>query len=90
MQQEIIIGRKSENLEQGYVFAPYVPMNIQPQVHVYESKTTRIKRKINKLFNLGKDYTNDTFLPNKTIQSRYSTKIINTKLYGVITVPNRS
>ena len=85
MQQEIIIGRKSENLEPGYVWAPYVPMNIQAQVHGYESKTTKIKRKINKLFGLKRDIS-DTFHPNKVIQSRYSTKSINPKLYKVITV----
>ncbi len=88
MSDKVILGSKSN--EQGYVFAPYIPMNVQSQVHVYESKNIRIKRKINKLFNLGKDYTTDNFLPNKTIQSRYSTKTINPKLYGVITVSNGS
>ena len=89
MQEKVLLGRKLENLEPGYVWAPYVPMNIHPKVHGYESKTTRIKRKINKLFGLKRDIS-DTFHPNKVIQSRYSTKSINPKLYKVITVSDKA
>lgn len=85
MSDSVIIARKSTEIEPGYVWAPYIPMNIQAQVHGYESKTTKIKRKINKLFGLKRDIS-DTFHPNKVIQSRYSTKSINPKLYKVITV----
>ena len=89
MSDSVIIARKSTEIEPGYVWAPYVPMNIQAQVHGYESKTTKIKRKINKLFGLKRDIS-DTFHPNKVIQSRYSTKSINPKLYKVITVSDKA
>lgn len=85
MSDSVIIARKSSEIEPGYVWAPYIPMSIQAQVHVYKSKNIRIKRKINKLFDLKRDI-DDTFRPNQAIQSRYSTKSINPKLYKVITV----
>ena len=74
------IGRKS-NLEPGYVFAPYIPITV-----TVDSSTRRYirRRKIRKILNLKDDDSLDVFLPNKSIMSRYSKKIINNKYYGVI------
>lgn len=79
------IGRKS-NLEPGYVFAPYIPMsNITVTV---DSSTRRYirRRKIRKILNLKDDDSLDVFPLNKSIMSRYSKKIINSKYYGVIEI----
>lgn len=79
---EILVGGKSEELNPGYVFAPYIPITV-----TVDSSTRRYIRirKIRKILNL-KD--NDTFLPNKSIMSRYSKKIINNKYYGTIEIKN--
>ena len=78
------IGRKS-NLEPSYVFAPYIPMSV-----TVDSSTRRYIRrgKIRKILNLKDDDSLDVFLPNKSIMSRYSKKIINNKYYGVIEIKN--
>lgn len=76
------IGKKS-NLEQGYVWAPYIPINTTSVISGYTSKNTIRKRKISKIFNLGLD-VKDEFSPSKSITSRYSTKTINSKYYGTI------
>jgi hypothetical protein len=78
---EIVIGRKSDSLlEQGYVFAPYIPIQTTSIVSGYDSKNINRKRKINKIFGLG------DFSPSKSITSRYSTKTINSKYYGTIEI----
>ena len=82
----MVIGKKS-SLEQGYVYAPYIPMTTTSVVSGYTSKNVSRKRKINKIFNLGLDIK-DEFLPSKSIMSRYSKKIINTKYYGTIEIKN--
>ena len=46
-----------------------------------------IKRKINKIFDLGLDIK-DEFSPSKSIMSRYSKKVINPKFYGTIEIKN--
>lgn len=76
------IGKKS-NLEQGYVWVPYIPINTTSVISGYTSKNTIRKRKISKIFNLGLD-VKDEFSPSKSITSRYSTKTINSKYYGTI------
>ena len=78
------IGKKS-NLEQGYVWAPYIPINTTSVISGYTSKNTIRKRKISKIFNLGLD-VKDEFSPSKSITSRYSTKTINSKYYGTIEI----
>jgi len=80
------IGKKS-NLEQGYVWAPYIPINTTSVISEYTSKNTIRKRKISKIFNLGLD-VKDEFSPSKSITSRYSTKTINSKYYGTIEIKN--
>jgi len=80
------IGKKS-NLEQGYVWAPYIPINTTSVISGYTSKNTIRKRKISKIFNLGLD-VKDEFSPSKSIMSRYSTKTINSKYYGTIEIKN--
>ena len=82
----MLIGKKS-NLEQGYVYAPYIPMTTSQVIVGYGFKNISRKRKINKIFDLGLDIK-DEFSPNKSIMSRYSKKIINTKYYGTIEIKN--
>ena len=82
----MIIGKKS-NLEQGYVFAPYIPLTTTSVISGYTSKNVSRKRKINKIFDLGLDIK-DEFSPSKSITSRYSTKNINSKYYGTIEIKN--
>jgi hypothetical protein len=85
---EVIIGRKSDSLiEQGYVYAPYIPVQTSSVISGYDSKNTNRKRKINKIFDLGLDIK-DEFSPSKSITSRYSTKNINSKYYGTIEIKN--
>jgi hypothetical protein len=82
----MIIGKKS-NLEQGYVFAPYIPMTTTSVISGYTSKNVSRKQKINKIFDLGLD-VKDEFSPSKSIMSRYSKKIINNNFYGTIEIKN--
>ena len=49
------------------------------------SKRVNRKRKINKIFDLGLDIK-DEFSPSKSIMSRYSTKMINSKYYETIKI----
>ena len=77
------IGKKSDTLESGYVFMPYIIQNI---VNVMESnKITRMK-KLNKIYKKDREIKGDVFSPSKSIQSRYSKKIVNNNFYGVLTV----
>jgi hypothetical protein len=80
------IGKKS-SLEQGYVYAPYIPMTTTSVISGYTSKNTTRKRKINKIFDLDLDIK-DEFSPSKSITSRYSKKIINNRFYGAIEIKN--
>ena len=79
------IGKKGSSLEQGYVYAPYIPMTTTSVISGYTSKNTTRKRKISKIFDLGLDIEDD-FSPSKSIMSRYSTKTINSKYYGTIEI----
>ena len=86
----MLIGRKSDSLEPGYVYAPYIPMQTSATVlSGYNSKNIIRKKKINKIFNLGLDIK-DEFSPSKSITSRYSTKTINSKYYGTVVVNNQA
>jgi hypothetical protein len=80
------IGKKG-SLEQGYVFAPYIPMTTTSVISGYTSKNVIRKRKISKIFDLGLD-VKDEFSPSKSITSRYSKKIINNNFYGTIEIKN--
>ena len=82
----MLIGKKS-SLEQGYVYAPYIPVTTTSVISGYTSKNVSRKRKINKIFDLGLD-VKDEFSPSKSIMSRYSKKIINAKYYGTIEIKN--
>ena len=79
------IGKKGSSLEQGYIYAPYIPMTTTSVVSGYTSKNVIRKRKISKIFDLGLDIK-DEFSPSKSITSRYSTKTINSKYYGTIEI----
>ena len=81
------IGKKVSSLEQGYVYAPYIPMTTTSVISGYTSKNTTRKRKISKIFDLGLDIEDD-FSPSKSIMSRYSKKIINNNFYGTIEIKN--
>ncbi len=50
----MLVGKKG-SLEQGYVWAPYIPMTTSQVVVEYGSKNVNRKRKINKIFDLGLD-----------------------------------
>jgi hypothetical protein len=80
----MLIGKKS-SLEQGYVYAPYIPMTTTSVISGYTSKNISRKRKINKIFSLDLDIK-DEFSPSKSIMSRYSKKIINNRFYGAIEI----
>jgi hypothetical protein len=83
---DIILGRKSDNLiESGYVLASYIPVQTSTVVHGFRSKKTNRKLKINKVFGLGLDIS-DEFSPTKTISSRYSTNTISSNYYSVIEI----
>ena len=75
------IGKKS-SLEQGYVFAPYIPMTTSANIVEYGSKKISRKRKINKIFDLGLSI-DDEF--SKTM-SRYSKKTIVANYYKTIKI----
>lgn len=82
---DIILGKKSGGvIEQGYVFAPYIPVQNSAVVHGYNSKRTNRKRKINRIFDLGLNIK-DEFSPNP-ISSRYSTKNISSNYYRTIEI----
>lgn len=76
---------KKSSLEQGYVYAPYIPMTTTSVISGYTSKNLSRKIKINKIFDLGLD-VKDEFSPSKSIMSRYSKKIINAKYYENIEI----
>ena len=78
---------QKSSLEQGYVWAPYIPMTTSQVIVEYGSKNTSRKRKINRIFNLSLDIK-DGFSPSKSIMSRYSKKIINNNFYGNIEIKN--
>jgi len=80
----MLIGKKG-NLEQGYVYAPYIPMTTSQVIVGYGFKNISRKRKINKIFDLGLDIK-DEFSPNKSVMSRYSKQVINSKYYGTIEI----
>lgn len=71
MEQKIQIGKKSSNLEPGYVWTPYIPKTTTSVVSGYTSKNTSRMKKINKIFNLGLDIKDSLFTKN-SIASRYS------------------
>ena len=83
----MLIGRKSDSLiEPGYVYAPYIPMTTSQVIVDYgSSKRVNRKKKINKIFDLGLDIK-DEFSPSKSIKSRYSKKMVNSKYYGTIEI----
>ena len=71
MKQKIQTGKKSSNIEPGYVWAPYIPMTTTSVISEYTSKNKSRMRKINKIFNLGLDIK-DNWFQKKSIASRYS------------------
>jgi hypothetical protein len=77
------IGKKRGSLEQGYVFAPYIPMTTSANIVEYGSKNISRKRKINKIFDLGLS-VDDEF--SSKIMSRYSKKTIVANYYKTIKI----
>lgn len=82
----MLMGKKS-SLEPGYVYAPYIPITTTSVISGYTSKNLGRKRKINKIFDLGLD-VKDEFSPSKSIMSRYSKNMVNSKYYGTIEIKN--
>lgn len=82
----MLLGKKSSSLEQGYVFAPYIPLTTSQVIVEYNSKSVIRKRKINNLFQLNLDIKDDIFSPSKPIMSRYSKKFVNSKYYSAIEI----
>ena len=78
------IGKKGDTLESGYVFMPYIIQN-SVSVIVESNKITRMK-KLNKIYKKDREIKGDIFSPSKSIQSRYSKKIVNNNFYGVVSV----
>ena len=78
-----LIGNKSESLEQGIVFVPYIMATTTPTIIEFSPKNRIRKNKINKIYNLGLDI--ETF-PSKSITSRYSTTTINSNFFGKMTL----
>jgi len=79
-----IIAKKGRTyVGPGYVFAPYVPINIVDIIgekhHIMTVKEWLIYKK-NKQIDIGE------FTPRQAIESRYATKKINDKFYGVVNV----
>lgn len=76
-----MLGKKGK-LESGYVFAPYI---IQTTTSMVYDEPYMRKYKINKIFKKGFIIdSNKPFSPKSSIKSRYSKKIINSNMYGVI------
>ena len=78
------IGKKGDTLESGYVFMPYIIQN-SVNVIVESNKITRM-RKLNKIYKKDREIKGDIFSPSKSIQSRYSKKLVNNNFYGVVNV----
>ena len=51
-----------------------------------ESKQTTRMRKLNKIYKKDREIKGDIFSPSKSIQSRYSKKLVNNNFYGVVNV----
>ena len=81
MESKLIVN-KSDSLEPGYVFAPYIVVDCTPIID-FSLKNRIRKNKINKIYNLGLDP--DSFT-SKSITSRYSTTTINKKFYRKISI----
>jgi len=74
------IGKKS-NLDPGYVFVPYLLQTTTPII-IDGDKSYLRKSRINRLFDLGFEITSsNSFMPKKSISSRYSVSTINTNYY---------
>ncbi len=84
-EQKIQIGKKSSNLEPGYVWVPYIPMTTSSEIVEYGSKNVNRKRTISKIFDLGLN-VKDEFSLNKSIMSRYSKNIIKSRYYKNIEI----
>ena len=85
MEHKIQIGKKSSNLEPGYVWAPYIPMTTSSVIVEYGSKNVNRKRTISKIFDLDLN-VKDEFSPNKSIISRYSKNVIKSRYYKNIEI----
>lgn len=82
---EILIGKKSEEINTGYVFAPYIPMQTTDISVEYTGKKTMRKSKINKIFQLGLDVKCES---PTSIVSRLTKKVINNKFYQTVEIKN--
>ncbi len=78
----MIIGQKS-SLEQGYVYAPYIPMDMTT---IIIDRNLIRRKKISKILEKELEDVEHTFFPKQQIMSRYSKKVINSKYYGTVEI----
>lgn len=70
----MLIGRKSEeSITQGYVFAPYIPLQTTDIVIDYTGRKIMRKSKINRIFDLNIDIKCES---PTSIVSRYTKKVL--------------
>ncbi len=79
--------RKSEEINTGYVFVPYIPMQTSDISVDYSWKKASRKSKINKIFELGLDIKCESPM---SIVSRYTSKMINKGFYQTIEIKKSS
>lgn len=79
--------RKSEEINTGYVFAPYTPMQTSDISVDYSWKKASRKSKINKIFELGLNIKCESPI---SIVSRYTSKSINKGFYQTIEIKKSS
>lgn len=80
------------DLEPGYVWAPYIPKNLESRIFEYRKKIMTVKDWLN-MKTYGVDVEAEltrtlTEEIGKLTESRYAAKKINPKFYGVINVDN--
>lgn len=74
----MLIGRKSEeSITQGYVFAPYIPLQTTDIVVDYFGRKTMRKSKISRIFDLNIDIKCES---PTSIVSRYTKKVLSKQL----------
>ena len=86
MSDEILLARKTEEINPGYVFAPYIPMQTTDISVEYSGKKTMRKSKINNIFQLKLDIKCESPM---SIVSRYTSKMINKGFYQTVEINNQ-
>ena len=85
--EPILMAKKSEEINPGNVFAPYIPLQTSDISVDYSWKKASRKSKINKIFELGLDIKCESPM---SIVSRYTSKMINKGFYQTIEIKKSS